>query len=64
MGMMDGGLNFKDICHKCDTNADGGTMKRYVHDRNKKICYDCYEKLEDKSQYVFASQLKTGLFSR
>ena len=62
--MMDGGLNFKDICHKCDTNADGGTMKRYVHDRNKKICYDCYEKLEDKSQYVFASQLKTGLFSR
>ena len=62
--MMDGGLNFKDICHKCDTNADGGTMKRYVHDRNKKICSDCYEKLEDKSQYVFASQLKTGLFSR
>ena len=62
--MMDGGLNFKDICHKCDTNADGGTMKRYVHDRNKKICYDCYEKLEDKSQYVFASELKTGLFSR
>ena len=64
MGMMDGGSNFKDVCHKCDTNADGGTMKRYVHDRNKKICYDCYERLEDKSQYVFASQLKTGLFSR
>ena len=38
MGMMDGGDNFKDICHKCDVQQYGGTMKRYIHNRNKKIC--------------------------
>tara|TARA_R110002012_G_scaffold253303_2_gene432301 strand:+ start:1679 stop:1870 length:192 start_codon:yes stop_codon:yes gene_type:complete len=63
MGMMDGGDNFKDICHKCDVQQDGGTMKRYVHNRNKKICFDCYEKLEDNSEYVYASQLKKGFFT-
>jgi len=62
MGMMDGGINFKDICHKCDALENGGNMKRYIHDRNKKICGTCYDELEDKSQYVYASQLKTGLF--
>ena len=37
MGMMDGGINFKDICHKCDAIENGGTMKRYIHDRNKNL---------------------------
>ena len=23
MGMMDGGINFRDICHKCNSNENG-----------------------------------------
>ncbi len=59
---MDGGLNFRDTCSICKCNKNGGNMKRYIHDRNKKICGTCYDELEDKSQYVYASQLKTVLF--
>ena len=68
MGMMDGGTNFKDICHKCDAIENGGTMKRHIHNRNKKICNECLNKLDDEgnreefNNYVYASQLKTGLF--
>ena len=59
MGMMDGGTNFKDICRTCDRQENGGTMRRHIHDRNLKICHDCFEKLDkDKqSEYVFVSQL-------
>ena len=42
---MDGGHNFKDICITCDRKENGGTMRRYKHDRNIKICIDCFEKL-------------------
>ena len=68
MGMMDGGTNFRDVCHKCSQTENGGTMKRYIHDRNKKICNECLNKLDDESnrdefnKYVYASQLKRGLF--
>ena len=68
MGMMDGGTNFRDVCHKCSHTENGGTMKRYIHDRNKKICNECLNKLDDESnrdefnKYVYASQLKRGLF--
>ena len=48
MGMMDGGTNFKDVCATCKGTADGGTMLRYIHDRNKKICSDCHQKLDDE----------------
>jgi len=44
MGMMDGGTNFKDICRTCDRQENGGTMRRYIHDRNCKISQDCFEK--------------------
>lgn len=66
--MMDGGINFRDICHKCSCNESGGTMKRNIQDRNKKICVDCLNKLDDEgnrdefNNYVYASQLKKGLF--
>jgi hypothetical protein len=69
MGMMDGGFNFRDICHKCDASEQGGSMKRYIHDRNKKICNECLNKLDDEgnreefNSYVYASQLKRGLFN-
>ena len=65
---MDGGTNFRDVCHKCSHTENGGTMKRYIHDRNKKICNECLNKLDDESnrdefnKYVYASQLKRGLF--
>ena len=45
MGMMDGGTNFGDICRTCDRKENGGTMRRYKHDRNVKICIDCFEKI-------------------
>ncbi len=37
----------------------GGTMRRYIHDRNCKICQDCFEKLDkDKQQeHVWLGQL-------
>ena len=59
MGMMDGGTNFKDICRTCDRQENGGTMRRYVHDRNCKICHDCFEKLDiDKQhEHVWMGQL-------
>ena len=59
MGMMDGGTNFKDICRTCDRQENGGTMQRYIHDRNCKICQDCFEKLDkDKQQeHVWVGQL-------
>jgi len=69
MGMMDGGINFKDICHKCNSNENGGTMKRHKDDRNKKICTQCLNKLDNESnrdefnKYVYASQLRKGLFN-
>ena len=68
MGMMDVGTNFRDVCHKCSHTENGGTMKRYIHDRNKKICTECLNKLDDESnrdefnKYVYASQLKKGFF--
>ena len=37
MGMMDGGLNFQDTCHKCECSKHGGSMRRYIQDRNIKI---------------------------
>ena len=58
MGMMDGGLNFRDICSICKCNKNGGSMRRYIKDRNKKICDDCYEEQEDKSNYLYARDLK------
>ena len=59
MGMMDGGTNFQDICKDCDRKENGGTMRRYKHDRNVKICIDCFEKLDkDKQQeHVWVGQL-------
>jgi len=59
MGMMDGGTNFKDICRTCDRQENGGTMRRYVHDRNLKICLDCFEKLDTDKQHehVWMGQL-------
>ena len=68
MGMMDGGVNFRDICHKCDCNKNGGSMKRHIEDRNIKICNDCLNKLDDDNgreefnKYVNAKELKQGLF--
>ena len=41
MGMMDGGLNFQDNCHKCKCSKYGGSMRRYIKDRNTKICNTC-----------------------
>ena len=59
MGMMDGGTNFKDNCKTCNKDESGGTMRRYVHDRNTKICLNCFEKLDvvKRQEYVFANQL-------
>ena len=63
------GINFRDICHKCNSNENGGTMKRHKDDRNKKICTECLNKLDDEgnrdefNKYVYASQLRKGLFN-
>ena len=59
MGMMDGGTNFKDICRTCDRQENGGSMRRYIHDRNVKICLDCFEKLDTDKQHehVWVGQL-------
>ena len=59
MGMMDGGHDFRDVCITCDRKENGGTMRRYVHERNTKICLNCFEKLDvvKRQEYVFASQL-------
>ena len=59
MGMMDGGHNFRDVCITCDRKENGGTMRRYKHDRNIKMCIDCFEKLNvvKRQEYVFANQL-------
>ena len=56
--MMDGGLNFKDTCHKCGYEKHGGSMRRYIHERNTKICDTCYDDNENKSEYVYANELK------
>lgn len=56
--MMDGGLNFKDTCHKCGYEKHGGSMRRYIHERNTKICDTCYDDNENKSEYVYAKELK------
>jgi hypothetical protein len=60
MGMMDGGTNFRDNCKTCNKDEDGGTMRRYVHDRNIKLCLDCFEKLDvvKRQEYVVTSQLR------
>ena len=58
MGMMDGGLNFQDSCHKCECSKHGGSMRRYIQDRNTKICDNCYEEYENKTEYVYAKELK------
>ena len=60
MGMMDGGTNFRDNCKTCNKDEHGGTMRRYVHDRNVKLCLDCFEKLDvvKRQEYVVASQLR------
>ena len=52
MGMMDGGTNLKYICRTCYRQENGGTMRRYIHDRNVKICLDCFEKLDTDKQHV------------
>ena len=59
MGMMDGGTNFRDNCKTCNKDEHGGTMRRYVHDRNVKLCLDCFEELDvvKRQEYVFAGQL-------
>ena len=63
MGMLDGGFNFKDTCSTCKSVADAGTMLRYIHDRKRKICSDCHQKLDDEegreefNKYVHASKL-------
>lgn len=56
--MMDGGLNFQDTCHKCECSKHGGSMRRYIQDRNTKICDNCYEEYENKTEYVYAKELK------
>ena len=56
--MMDGGLNFQDTCHKCECSKHGGSMRRYIQDRNTKICDNCYEKHENKTEYVYSKNLK------
>ena len=58
MGMMDGGLNFQDNCHKCKCSKYGGSMRRYIKDRNTKICNTCYEEHDNKSEYLYTKQLK------
>ena len=56
--MMDGGLNFQDTCYKCECSKHGGSMRRYIQDRNTKICDNCYEEYENKTEYVYAKKLK------
>ena len=56
--MMDGGLNFQDTCYKCECSKHGGSMRRYIQDRNTKICDNCYEEYENKTEYVYAKELK------
>ena len=56
--MMDGGLNFRDTCYTCATTMHGGSMRRYVHNRNTKICDTCYEEHDNKNDYVYARELK------
>ena len=56
--MMDGGLNFRDTCYKCASTMHGGSMRRYIQDRNTKICDNCYEEHETKTEYVYAKELK------
>jgi hypothetical protein len=58
MGMMDGGLNFQDTCHKCECSKHGGSMRRYIQDRNTKICDNCYEEHETKTDYLYTKELK------
>ena len=57
---MDGGTNFRDNCKTCNKDEHGGTMRRYVHDRNVKLCLDCFEKLDvvKRQEYVVTSQLR------
>ena len=44
-------------------HGNGGMMKQvHKQDRNKKICEDCYNKLDNKEDYIHISQLKKGLF--
>jgi len=63
MGMMDGGYNFQDLCHVCGKSQQRGMMKQvHKQDRNKKICEDCYNKLDNKEDYIHISQLKKNLF--
>ena len=63
MGMLDGGFNFKDTCSTCNSIGDAGSMLRYIHDRNRKICSDCHQKLDEEegreefNKYVHASKL-------
>ena len=56
--MMDGGLNFQDTCYKCECSKHGGSMRRYIQDRNTKICDNCYEKHETKTDYLYTKELK------
>jgi len=58
MGMMDGGLNFQDICYNCECSKHGGSMRRYIQDRNIKICDNCYEEHETKTDYLYTKELK------
>ena len=58
MGMMDGGLNFQDTCYKCECSKHGGSMRRYIQDRNTKICDNCYEEHDNKSDYLYIKELK------
>ena len=56
--MMDGGLNFQDICYNCECSKHGGSMRRYIQDRNIKICDNCYEEHETKTDYLYTKELK------
>ena len=58
MGMMDGGLNFRDTCHNCAITMQSGSMRRYRHNRNTKICDTCYEEQDNKNDYVYVKELK------
>lgn len=58
MGMMDGGLNFRGTCYNCASTMHGGSMRRYIQDRNIKICDNCYEEHETKTDYLYTKELK------
>ena len=45
------GLTSKIFVEPVDRQENGGTMRRYVHDRNLKICQDCFEKLDTDKQH-------------